>query len=298
MGRSRELAWKVRRGQHRHRLRRLVASLDHPILMTGLPGNIGDHLIWAGIDAALGDLFVERIPLAAVEGARGQTLVVPGSGAWSAHYHEWLPALVASAASRFDTVLILPSSFDVRVPAVHQALSLANVVPMARERVSMAAVSGFRSCTLGPDCSVYAPLGSRPDPARPVPNGELLCLRTDSESALPRELYEISSGNNDISATAPDLGAWLQAIRASAGVITDRAHVMLAGTLLGKRVRYLEGAYWKVCALADYTFGSAFAQRLRPTTLDELTRERRITGRSESGVPDRSPAADAARGAL
>jgi hypothetical protein len=296
MAHPRKAAWRMRLRWHRQRLRRIVASLDSPILMVDLPGNVGDQLIWSGIDAALDDLFVDRVPVAHVDATSGHTLVVPGSGAWSSKYDEWLPDLVASASGRFATVLVLPSSFDVRVPAVRRALSPSNVIPLARERVSAAAVSAFRTCALTLDCSVYAPLNPSPGPAPTTPRGELVCLRTDSESAIPRDHYELSDANDDISATAPDLRAWLTAIQASSCVTTDRAHVMIAATLMGKPVRYLEGSYWKVHALADYTFGPMFAHRLEPITLGELARESKVVERSSSDAVDRAPYGEATQG--
>lgn len=246
--------FRVRRAWHRASLRRRVARLDRPVLLTGIPGNVGDQLIWAGLEAACGDLLPRRLPLCEVAGARGATLVIPGSGAWSPGYHEWLPDLVVRCATRFEKVVVLPSSYDTRVAEVAAALAVPNLHPMARERESAALVRATRECSLSLDCAVYAGASFAPVPPDPAPR-TLFALRTDRESALGRDGFRLSGRNLDISALAPSLDHWLAGIAAHGTVVTDRAHVMLAATLMGKKVYFHEGSYWKLSEIADYTFG-------------------------------------------
>jgi hypothetical protein len=102
----------------------------------------------------------------------------------------------------------------------------------------------------------------------------------------------------DISTTASDLRTRRQAIRGSSRLTTDRAHVRVAATLIGRRVHYLECGHWKVRALAHFTSASAFAHSLRPTDLNELVRGRKITRCSATGIVDRPPALGPTRGGL
>ena len=72
--------------------------------------------------------------------------------------------------------------------------------------------------------------------------------RTDPESlGLP-----IPDDNNDISQTCESLDEWLWTIARHAAVETDRAHVLIAAALLGKRVDYRASSYHKVPAIAEY----------------------------------------------
>ena len=45
---------------------------------------------------------------------------------------------------------------------------------------------------------------------------------------------------------------------------------MIAATLLGRRVDYTDGSYWKNSALASATFGDLFRHRLTRLSPDQL----------------------------
>ena len=237
-------AWHQRRTTDRENLRAIVSKYPDPVLLTGTLGNMGDHFMWAGADSALGDLFTSRLDAADLPSSRGDTLVFPGNGAFAPSHHGYIPPLVHMAASRFRNVVILPSTFDVTLEETRDVLRLPNVIPLAREQVSSDAVG----CPALLCCSVYAPLPSPTNSGKP-----LICLRTDAEASYqPAELLH---RNRDISATATNLSEWLAIIAASASVVTDRSHVMVAAVLLDKPVRLLEGNYFKNAAMAEFTFG-------------------------------------------
>jgi hypothetical protein len=258
--------WGARRRHQRHALRRLVASHPDPHLLTGVPGNTGDLLIAAGVDAAVGDL-VGRVPYGEHHDHRGGTLVVPGSGAWSRAYHEWLPELVLAATRRYQRVLVLPSSYDPSVPVVRRALEQPTVTAVSRESVSAGLVAPFGHGQVLLDCAVHAPELRRPT-RRPPHAASLVSLRTDAESALGAD--RLPPGNRDLSAGWPDLEPWLAALHATGHVVTDRAHVVIAAVLLGRDVDFTDGGYWKNRAMAELTFGRLFSGRLRYRTADEL----------------------------
>ena len=100
-------------------------------------GQPGDLLIASGLEALLGDLLPDRVPYGEQSRNRtGHTLVVPGSGAWSPEYHEWMPDLVLAASASYQRVLVLPSSYCPDVPVVRRALSSDNVTALNREQFS------------------------------------------------------------------------------------------------------------------------------------------------------------------
>jgi exopolysaccharide biosynthesis predicted pyruvyltransferase EpsI len=63
----------------------------------------------------------------------------------------------------------------------------------------------------------------------------------------------VPTGNDDISLTCFGLDHWLWKIAQHAKISTDRAHVMIAATLLGKQVEYYRTNYHKVPAIAEYS---------------------------------------------
>jgi hypothetical protein len=95
-----------------HTLARWLPGLGPLRLIVRMPGNIGDQLIWRGCC----DLF-ERHGIAAeridhhqtLEGSHPEhSLVIPGSGALTRLWHEWLPELILAAASHYRNVIVLP----------------------------------------------------------------------------------------------------------------------------------------------------------------------------------------------
>jgi hypothetical protein len=65
-------------------------------------GNVGDELIRAGTHRLLrADIFRE-ISIDDLPGSSGDTVVLPGSGAFCRPYHDWMPRALAIAELRFD----------------------------------------------------------------------------------------------------------------------------------------------------------------------------------------------------
>lgn len=240
-------------------------------LLTGMPGNAGDQLIWAGTRRLLETHGIEVVhyPVEAVATtgrAIDRTLLVPGSGAWVALWHEWLPALVSAASTRFGRVVVLPSQFDPRVPVVAEALRQPNVVVFAREVPSYRAVKVFGRAVLAMDLALYAwdfelaPPGG--PTARALAGPRLVALRTDAGSLLAGwGLRPNPALADDISATTTDLSEFLGAVSASARVVTDRLHVAVAAIMSGRPVDYVDPVDDKISTYLDFTFGSDLGDR-------------------------------------
>lgn len=208
-------------------------------------GNVGDQLIWAGTRSLLRDHVYREISFDDVAFAGGELALISGGGAWTRRYVDYLPELLAIAELRFDRVIVLPSSFEVAEDRVREALATTNAKVFARELESHRQISGICDAELAHDCAFFADL-SRYSGIEGA--GELNVFRVDDESS---GLLKPPSENSDISESADSLEDWLATIAAHRTINTDRAHVMIAGALLGKRVKYLPCSYFKVDAIAE-----------------------------------------------
>ncbi|MBA2347250.1 MAG: glycosyltransferase [Solirubrobacterales bacterium] len=213
------------------------------VTLVGGEGNRGDALIWAGARRLLEGRIYREVAARDLAGVRGELVLLPGGGAFSHAYHEFMPRILAIAERRFERVVVLPSSFDVRVEEVRRALDRTNATVFAREDVSFAAIQGLCRARAAHDCAFYYDFSG----FAATGAGLLNAYRTDLE-ALPGP--PLPADNDDISVTCPDLESWLARIAAHAVVRTDRAHVMIAAALMGRRVEWSPGASPKVAAFA------------------------------------------------
>ena len=249
-------------------------------------GNVGDALIHAGTRSLLSDRIYTETTLEGLCAAEGHTVLLCGGGAFCRPYHELMPRALAVAEMRFERVLLLPSSFDPSEDAVREALARTRATIFARERESYARIQSLCDARLAHDAAFffdYTPYGQ-------LGTGTLNAFRTDRE-ALPVPACRWPDDNNDISATAPDLDAWLGAIAAHRLVRTDRAHVMIAAALLGKDVQYAPSAYHKVPAIAEYALADYPVRPLR--SRDRAARAPSATDGKPFGARRGSPRAGA-----
>lgn len=207
-------------------------------------GNIGDELIHAGTKQLLSGLSVREVSIADIRACDGDTVLLGGSGGWCGPYHG-LPERLALLEERFNRVVVMPSSFDTTVEPVREALSKSRALVFARERVSYEQIRDLCNAGIAFDCAFFFDFV----PYRQPGEGVLLAFRTDRESAF----QTVPPGNQDISVSCRALDAWLQTIARHETIRTDRAHVLVAGALLGKRVEYLASSYHKLPAIVDYS---------------------------------------------
>lgn len=226
---------------------RLIAEIGQSPDVTFIrtTGNVGDQLIWAGTRELLRDHVYREIAAADVAFAGGELALISGGGAWTRRYVSQMPEILAIAELRFDRVIVLPSSFEVAEDRVREALCASNAKFFAREFETYRQISGICDAELAHDCAFFADLSKY---ARIKGDGELNAFRCDDEAS---GLVDLPADNNDISATADSLDAWLTEIAEHQTVNTDRAHVMIAGALLGKRVKYMPCDYFKVDSIAE-----------------------------------------------
>ena len=208
-------------------------------------GNIGDDLIHAGTRRLLADLRYREFGTWDLQNAHGHTAVITGSGGWCIPFHHQLPQALPIIEARFRRVIILPSTFDLAEPIVRAALQQTKALVFARERESYDQIRHVCDADIGHDCAFFFDFG----PYRRRGSGHLLAYRTDAESARAT----VPAENNDVSVACFGLDHWLWTIARHDTVETDRAHVMIAAAMLGKRVTYSGTNYHKVPAIAAYS---------------------------------------------
>lgn len=238
-----------------------------------VPGNIGDHLIQAGTRQLLAGTFYEEVGIRRLREAsvrrpgensirglasirrllyawrlgdvRGHTALITGGGGWCQPFHRVLPLVLPLIERRFEKVIVLPSSVDTSVDEVRQALARTKALVFARERHSYNQLRELCRTDIAHDCAFFFDFR----PYRRTGKGLLTSYRTDAESAFAGE---VPPNNNDISISCETLDEWLWTIARYEVVETDRAHVMIAAAMLGKKVKYRASSYHKLPAIAEY----------------------------------------------
>ena len=251
-------------------------------LIVRMPGNIGDALIWRGSC----DLF-ERHGIAAERIVHRQaldgphphtTLVIPGSGALTRLWHEWLPELIERAAAQYRQVVVLASDYDPEVPAVARALALPNVWAIARQPLSYTAIRRFGRAVLMPDPALWCRRFHQDAPPHlvaadtaDVSEPLLLALRTDRGSCLADlPLRPDPQRNQDLSRVCPDLDAFLDAVDAAGHVVTDRLHIAVSAVMLGKQLSWVDPYDRKISAYLAFAFDASQRQRCTPLAIEDL----------------------------
>jgi GT2 family glycosyltransferase len=214
-------------------------------LVRGL-GNLGDQLIAAGARHLLAGLPYSEMSIDEAVRSRGETAVLMGSGAWCRAFHEIMPGTLRLLEERYARVIVLPSSFDASVPSVRRALQRSRATVFAREEESHRQIAALCDARLAHDTAFFFDFA----PYAMAGSGVLQAYRGDAEATGRSPL---SPENRDISATLHTLDEWLWTIARHAEVHTDRAHVMIAAALMGKRVTIYPSATHKVTAIAQYS---------------------------------------------
>ena len=135
------------------------------------------------------------------------------------------------------------------------ALSRTRAVVFARERESYRQIRTVCNARLAHDAAFYFDFA----PWRREGRGTLNAWRTDSESS---QRHPLPADNVDISVACETLDEWLWTISRHTLVRTDRAHVLIAAALLGKRVEYRASSYHKVPGIATFALGGFPVRRL------------------------------------
>lgn len=267
------LDFSLRRAIYREDLQNFLRTQKNIFLLIEMPGNIGDHLIWAGTEDLLKQGNISYSPISVNEISTAHfpfnTLVIPGSGAFSHAYHEWLPDLILRASDHFEKVIVLPSTFHMDIPIVAQCLSAHNVFPFAREARSYSAIKNTKKAALSFDCALYYHKFDEPAPR--ASKDLLLSLRIDKDSNLAHLNFKPNPElNSDISSCTASLDEWFKAIAQASTIVTDRLHIAVASVMLKKKVYYYDTVSQKITNYFNYVFRESLNESIYKCSADWL----------------------------
>ncbi|WP_078430386.1 polysaccharide pyruvyl transferase family protein [Alkalihalobacterium alkalinitrilicum] len=225
------------------KLKRLIDNATDITLMKS-GGNIGDHLIWEATRDLLSNKNYKEIDWRRIKKTSGETAIIAGGGNWCHAYHLW-PELLPFVEERFEHVIIFPSSFDTSLTLVKDALMKTKALVFAREVESFKQIKNLCDADLAYDCAFFYNFSTYSE----TRNGNLNAFRTDHDSINKR----IPKDNIDISIKCKNLHEWLKMISRHEIIHTDRAHVMIAAAMMGKKVYCRDNNYHKVRGIANYS---------------------------------------------
>lgn len=132
---------------------------------------------------------------------------------------------------------------------MREALSRTRAVVFARERESYEQIRHLCDARLAHDTAFFFDFS----PYRSgFHQGVLNAFRLDAEALgapIPKD-------NRDISSECHTLDEWLWTISRHDLIRTDRAHVAIAATMLGKKVEYRRTNYHKVPGIVEFSISS------------------------------------------
>lgn len=212
-------------------------------------GNRGDDLTYAGLRRLLRRHSYRECDIRKLnQTPAGKTAIVAGGGSWCKPFH-LIAAMLPAVNARFSRVIVFPSSFDTEEAIVRTVLSQTGAVVFARERESYEQIRHLCDARLAHDTAFFfdfAPYQSG------FHQGVLNAFRLDAEATgapIPEE-------NRDISIDCGTLDEWLRTISQHDLIRTDRAHVVIAAAMLGKRVECRSSSYHKVPAIVEFSISS------------------------------------------
>lgn len=227
----------------------LVKYYNREVDFFRFPGNYGDSLIWHGTKILLSSINISEKYVDIDSSKYNETLFIDGGGNFVDYYHDIKDFLIEKG-NLYKNIIILPHTIfgDEQIKILNNLK--ANLTVFCREKVSAKFLGDNLTSGkvyLWHDCAFYnefenAPLGS----------GILNAFRSDTESLLniKPEL------NDDISyngyATKP-LDEFIRTLQKYEQVNTDRLHIAIGATLLGKKVRLFPNSYYKNKAVFDYS---------------------------------------------
>ena len=185
----------------------------------------------------------------------GDALLVFGNGAFCRQWDS-MAVKTEALAGAFERIVILPSSFDLTAASVRRfVMSMdCRFTLFCRECRSYDALRKVRpdlaaNLFLGSDLAFHFDL----TPWKSLPAaGKIAIFREDHESAcgrLPRGLPAI-----DASRGPPgEFALLLETVARHSEIMTDRCHAAIAGALMGRKVLFYAGAYFKNRAIFEHS---------------------------------------------
>lgn len=213
------------------------------------PGNYGDSLIWHGTKILLNELNIIEDYVEISSQKKNNVLFIDGGGNFVDYYSDVKNFLIEKKDLYKEIVIFPHTIFGNKQIDILNSLS-GDITVFCRERTSFKFVKeNFTkgNVFLWHDCAFYNSF-----PKSTSGNGTLNVFRSDMESTL----NELPHTNEDISyngyATKP-LDEFINILNKYERVNTDRLHVAICATLLGKQVKLFPNSYYKNKAVFDYS---------------------------------------------
>lgn len=244
-----------------------------PVSLLINPGNWGDALIRFGTERFLEtfDIAYRRIYLDTsarsrlglyASGVRGGVLLCTGSGSWCGHYNYLSHTLETIIRRwRYRSAIVLPSTYE-------RPYELPKVTFFRRDNAeSAAAMPRAEFCH---DLAFF--IGALETPAPSLDRAH--CFRGDVESsgehAIPPDNVDLSAQGSE----SDGVHAFFEYLSRYREVHTDRLHVAIGASLLGREVHLYPGRYFKnkaifTSSLAPFYPNVRWHERFEPYALAE-----------------------------
>ncbi|MDD5159198.1 MAG: polysaccharide pyruvyl transferase family protein [Sulfuricurvum sp.] len=210
-----------------------------PVYYIANPGNYGDALIRYATLKFFRDIGLNFTELTSFKTNKREwwptrfqpnaILIFGGGGAWCDLWnHE---SLVKKASKHFKHIIVLPSTYEI-TPSISNATYFCRDQYESKEQIPDALFCHDMAFYLG---SISTPEGK----------GTGYFFRTDKESA---GMIEIPMSNNDISSKGnhnTPIYSFFDETSQFSIIMTDRLHVAIAASLMGKEVHLYAGSYFK-----------------------------------------------------
>ncbi len=213
------------------------------------PGNYGDSLIWHGTKRLVSALNISERYVDISSPKYNDVLFIDGGGNFVDYYSDVRDFLIKKPAL-YSEIVILPHTIfgEKQIEILNNIPS--NLIVFCREKVSAKFLEDgltHGEVYLWHDCAFYNKF-----PQVPSGEGVFNTFRLDKESIL----NTWPESNNDISyngyATKPP-DRLIGVLKKYAQVNTDRLHIAIGATLMGKKVRLFPNSYYKNKAVFDYS---------------------------------------------
>lgn len=213
------------------------------------PGNYGDSLIWHGTMKLFSDLNINVNAVDVSFPVYNETLIIDGGGNFNDYYSDVRNFLIKKG-DLYNEIIILPHTIFGKKQIETLNNLKAKTTVFCREKISADFVSKNTKKVdiyLWHDCAFYNDFESKDSG-----EGVLNVFRTDRESLIKK----IPEYNNDVSyagyAQKP-LEELIFNLDKYKEINTDRLHIAIASTLLGKKVKLHSNSYFKNEAVYEYS---------------------------------------------
>ncbi|MDO8572481.1 MAG: polysaccharide pyruvyl transferase family protein [bacterium] len=213
------------------------------------PGNYGDSLIWHGTKGLISSLNISEHYVDITSPKYNDVLFIDGGGNLVDYYSD-IRDFLLKKPDLYNEIVILPHTIfgEKQIEVLNNITS--KLVIFCREKISTKFLEDKLTdgeIYLWHDCAFYNEFTQIP-----AGRGVLNAFRSDLESGLNRH-PEI---NNDVSSngySTKPLDELIGILQKYEQVNTDRLHIAIGATLLGKKVKLFSNSYYKNKAVFDYS---------------------------------------------